>query len=125
MALTVAIAFHGFNQSPKYGSVRPISAEQRPAALNQKDIEKIAHLARLEVSGQECAAYAADLSRILGLIEQMNAIATDHVAPMAQPETTPLRFRDDAVTQNGDPERLLALAPASAHGLYLVPRVIE
>ncbi len=93
--------------------------------MNRNDIEKIAHLARLEVSEQECAAYAEDLSRILGLIEQMNAIETGHVAPMAQAETTGLRFREDAVTMNGDPDRLLALAPASAHGLYLVPRVIE
>ncbi len=93
--------------------------------MNQKDIEKIAHLARLDVSEQECVSYAEDLSRILGLIEQMNAIATEHVAPMAQPETTALRFREDAVTMNGDPDRLLALAPACAHGLYLVPRVIE
>ncbi|MHB1566458.1 MAG: Asp-tRNA(Asn)/Glu-tRNA(Gln) amidotransferase subunit GatC [Acidiferrobacter sp.] len=93
--------------------------------MNQHDIEKIAHLARLEVSEQECLSYAQALSRILGLIEQMDAIDTRDVLPMTHPETAALRCREDAVTMSGDRDRLLALAPAASEGLYLVPRVIE
>lgn len=93
--------------------------------MNQHDIERIAHLARLEVSEQECQSYAQALSRILGLIEQMDAVDTRDVTPMTHPETVPLRCREDAVTMAGDRDRLLALAPAARDGLYLVPRVIE
>ena len=93
--------------------------------MNKEDIEKIAHLARLGVSEQEREAYAEDLSRILGLVEQMNAVVTDGVEPMTHPDEAALRWRPDAETLEADRDRLLALAPQSCHGLYLVPKVID
>lgn len=93
--------------------------------MNKEDIEKIAHLARLAVTEQERDAYADDLSRILGLVSQMNAVATDGVEPMTHPDEAGLRWRLDAVTLPADRDRLLALAPESRHGLYLVPKVID
>lgn len=93
--------------------------------MNQEDIEKIAHLARLSVSEQERDTYVHDLSRILGLIEQMKAVPTDGVIPMTHPDEAGLRMRTDTVTMPGDRDRFLALAPASEDGLYLVPKVVE
>ncbi|MHB8254830.1 MAG: Asp-tRNA(Asn)/Glu-tRNA(Gln) amidotransferase subunit GatC [Acidiferrobacter sp.] len=93
--------------------------------MNKEDIEKIAHLARLGVSEQERDAYAQDLSRILGLVEQMNAVDTVGVEPMTHPDEAALRWRPDVVTLEADRERLLALAPQTRHGLYLVPKVID
>jgi aspartyl-tRNA(Asn)/glutamyl-tRNA(Gln) amidotransferase subunit C len=94
-------------------------------ALENKDVQKIAHLARLEISEQEIATYAGHLSRILGLIEQMNAVDTTGVAPMAHPLEAGMRLREDVVIETDQRERFQAIAPATEAGLYLVPKVIE
>ncbi len=93
--------------------------------MDAKDIEKVAHLARLGVSGAEREAYAQDLSRILDLVSHMNAVATDGVEPMTHPDAGGLRLRADAVHQEIDRNQLMAVAPEARDGLYLVPRVIE
>ena len=94
-------------------------------ALERKDVKKIAHLARLEVSDAEVAASTESLARILGLIEQMNAVDTKAVAPMAHPQDAALRLRDDRVSEPDQRDKFQAIAPATEAGLYLVPKVIE
>ncbi len=94
-------------------------------SLDRQLVQKIAHLARLEISEQETDMYVETLSRILGLIEQMNAIDTTGVAPMAHPTDTGLRLRDDAVSETDQSGKFQRLAPAAEAGLYLVPKVIE
>jgi aspartyl-tRNA(Asn)/glutamyl-tRNA(Gln) amidotransferase subunit C len=94
-------------------------------SLTREQVRKIAHLARLEITEAEAAAYAETLTRILGLIEQMNAVDTTGVEPMAHPTDMRLRLREDAVTEPDRRERFLAIAPAAEAGLYLVPKVIE
>lgn len=94
-------------------------------SLSRDEVIKIGHLARLEITEQEIAPYAETLSRILGLIEQMNAAETAGIAPMAHPQDVGLRLRPDAVTETDQRERFLAVAPAAEAGLYLVPKVIE
>ncbi len=74
---------------------------------------------------QERDTYAEDLSRILGLVSQMDAVATNGVEPMTHPDEAILRLRPDVVSLEADRDRLLALAPDSRDGLYLVPKVIE
>jgi aspartyl-tRNA(Asn)/glutamyl-tRNA(Gln) amidotransferase subunit C len=94
-------------------------------SFDKKDVEKIAHLARLEIGEQESAAYADQLSRILGLIEQMNAVDTTGITPLAHPQDIRLRLREDKVTETDQRERFQSIAPATEAGLYLVPKVIE
>lgn len=94
-------------------------------SLDREQVRKIAHLARLHITGQEADAYAETLSRILGLIEQMNAVDTAGVAPMAHPNEAGLRLRADAVTEPDQREKFQKIAPAVEAGLYLVPKVIE
>lgn len=94
-------------------------------SLDREQVRKIAHLARLQITDQEAAAYAESLSRILSLIEQMNAVDTNGVAPMAHPNDAGLRLRADAVTETNQREKFQAIAPAVQAGLYLVPKVIE
>ncbi len=93
--------------------------------LDRQQVQRIAHLARLEISEREADAYVEALSRILGLVEQMNAVDTTGVTPMAHPTDTGLRLRADAVTEADQRDRFLKLAPAAEAGLYLVPKVIE
>ena len=94
-------------------------------ALERKDVKKIAHLARLQISDAEIATSTESLARILGLIEQMNAVDTKAVAPMAHPQDAALRLRDDRVTEPDQRDKFQAIAPATEAGLYLVPKVIE
>ncbi|GMR03871.1 MAG: Asp-tRNA(Asn)/Glu-tRNA(Gln) amidotransferase subunit GatC [Gammaproteobacteria bacterium] len=94
-------------------------------SLDRQLVQKIAHLARLEISEQEADMYVETLSRILGLIEQMNAIDTTGVAPMAHPTDAGLRLRDDTVSETDQSGKFQHLAPAVEAGLYVVPKVIE
>ena len=93
--------------------------------IDREQVHRIAHLARLKLTEQEAADYAESLSRILGLIEQMNAVETDGVTPMAHPTDQGLRLRDDAVTEADQRDKFQQAAPAVKAGLYLVPKVIE
>jgi aspartyl-tRNA(Asn)/glutamyl-tRNA(Gln) amidotransferase subunit C len=94
-------------------------------SLDTAQVRKIAHLARLRITDDEAKLYAESLSRILGLIEQMNAVDTSGVTPMAHPSEAALRLREDAVTETDEREKFQAIAPAVEAGLYLVPKVIE
>jgi len=93
--------------------------------IDNSEVKKIAHLARLQVDEQEAQRYADSLSRILGLIEQMNAVDTTGIEPMAHPLDMQLRLREDQPTETDQRDRYQQCAPAVEAGLYLVPRVIE
>ena len=94
-------------------------------SLERTDVEKIAHLARLAVSEEELDAVAGDLTNILNLVEQMNAVDTQGVEPMAHPLHMVQRLRPDEVTEENQRDHFQAIAPQTDSGLYLVPRVIE
>ena len=94
-------------------------------SLDREQVRKIAHLARLHITEQEVATYAETLSRILDLIEQMNAVDTAGVAPMAHPNEAGLRLREDTVSEPDQRDKYQKIAPAVEAGLYLVPKVIE
>jgi aspartyl-tRNA(Asn)/glutamyl-tRNA(Gln) amidotransferase subunit C len=99
-------------------------------SLTLDQVQRIAHLARIAVSPEEARDVAAQLNRVLGLIDQMQALDTAGIEPMAHPLDGKLpvrqRLRPDAVTE---PDRREAfqqgVAPAVEGGLYLVPKVIE
>ena len=94
-------------------------------SLTAEEIKHIAKLARLKTDDEQAAYYAAQLSRIMELVEQMNAIDTSQIAPMSHPQDAALRLRDDEITQTSHREQYQALAPDAKDGLYLVPRVID
>ena len=94
-------------------------------SLDESQVAKIAHLARLSVEAEDAAAIAADLSRILELVEKMEACPTDAVEPMAHPMDAVQRLRADEVTEVDQRERFQSIAPSVDDGHYLVPRVIE
>lgn len=94
-------------------------------SVDQSDITKVALLARLRIDEADVSQYVDNLSNILGLVEQMSAVDTDDVAPMAHPLDAAQRLRADEVTEVDQRERFQALAPQVESGLYLVPKVIE
>ena len=93
--------------------------------LKSGDVERIAHLARLAVDEADMPLYARNLSDILDLVTQMNAVDTTQVEPMAHPLDQPQRLRPDEVTEVDQRGKFQAIAPRVEDGLYLVPKVIE
>ncbi|OUR61588.1 asparaginyl/glutamyl-tRNA amidotransferase subunit C [Bermanella sp. 47_1433_sub80_T6] len=94
-------------------------------ALDREDVKNIAQLARLELSDEDIGQYQTDLSNILELVEQMNAVNTDDVQPMAHPTDAVQRLRSDVVTETNQREKYMSNAPAQENGLFLVPKVID
>lgn len=94
-------------------------------SLERADVEKIAHLARLAIREEDIPEYVSNLSNILDLVEQMNAVDTADVGPMAHPMDAVQRLREDVVTETDQRELFQTIAPQVEAGLYLVPKVIE
>jgi aspartyl-tRNA(Asn)/glutamyl-tRNA(Gln) amidotransferase subunit C len=94
--------------------------------LTRRDVENIAHLARLEITEAELPVYVGSLSAILAFVEQLSVAPTVDVVPMAHPlEGQVQRLREDCVTESDRRESYQRNAPAVEAGLYLVPKVIE
>ena len=94
-------------------------------SIEVEEVQKIARLASLAVKQEELAQYAENLSSILDLVEQMNAVDTSGVTPMSHPFEVNQRLREDKVTEPNRRDDFMAIAPDSENGLYLVPKVIE
>ena len=94
-------------------------------SLDKTQVEKIAHLARLQIDPADVPEYATNLSNILDLVEQMDAVDTEGVDPMAHPTDAMQRLREDVVTESDQRDQFQAIAPQVENGLYLVPKVIE
>lgn len=94
-------------------------------SLTLDDVKRIAHLARIEVSEDEAAGYLGQLSSIFGLVEEMQAVDTAGIEPMAHAQDVVLRLREDAVSERNRRDAYQAVAPQVEAGLYLVPKVIE
>ncbi len=94
-------------------------------SIDAAQVRKVAHLARIRMPEDQLERMAGELNGILGWIEQLDAVDVADVAPMttAVEQGTPLR--EDAVTEGGDPAAVLANAPKSLDGFYVVPKVVE
>ena len=96
-----------------------------PKSLDKADIEKLAELARVRVADADLPELTERISSILALVDQMQAVDTSGVEPLANPLDARQRLRQDRVTEGDRRGEFQALAPAVEDGLYLVPRVVE
>ncbi|MEE8527642.1 MAG: Asp-tRNA(Asn)/Glu-tRNA(Gln) amidotransferase subunit GatC [Gammaproteobacteria bacterium] len=94
-------------------------------SLNRPEVEKIAHLARLEITEDEMQGFVKNLSRIIDFVDQLQSVDTSGVVPMAHPLHMVQRLRADLVTEPNEREKYQANASKVKAGLYLVPKVIE
>jgi aspartyl-tRNA(Asn)/glutamyl-tRNA(Gln) amidotransferase subunit C len=94
-------------------------------ALDAADIEKIAHLARLGINPEDVPEYTRNLSDILDFVEQLSAVDTTGVVPLAHPLEATQRLRADVVSETDERENFQSVAPQTEAGLFLVPKVIE
>ena len=94
-------------------------------AIEQDEIEKIAELARIRISGDQIGLVTQRITEILQMVDQLQAVDTQGIEPMANPLDATQRLRADVVTQSNHREAFQAIAPAVENGLYLVPKVID
>lgn len=94
-------------------------------ALTLDDVRRAAHLARIAIDDAEAEAALAQLTRVFGLIEDMQAVDVSGIEPMAHAQDLMLRLRADAVTEGDQRNLFQSVAPEVEAGLYLVPKVIE
>ena len=94
-------------------------------SLSPEQVSQVAHLARLELKPEKTALYAQQLSNILAMVDQLTAVDTAGVMPMAHPLELTQRLRADVVSEPNRREAYQAHAPAVDSGLFLVPKVIE
>lgn len=95
------------------------------AALTSKEVEKIAHLARLTLTETEKSLYATQLTQIIDFIVQLDQADTTNVQPLSHAIDMPQRLRPDVITETNERNKVQAIAPAVEIGFYLVPQVIE
>jgi len=98
-------------------------------ALTPQDIDRIANLARLELSAAESERMLTQINGFFAIVEKMRAVDTAGVEPLSHPvaavQDVALRLREDVVSEPNQREANQRSAPAVERGLFLVPKVIE
>lgn len=98
-------------------------------ALTPDDIARVANLARLELRPDETSRVLDQLNGFFKLVEQMDAVDTTGVEPLAHPAAVlgevALRLREDIASEPDQRDISQRSAPAVERGLFLVPKVIE
>jgi aspartyl-tRNA(Asn)/glutamyl-tRNA(Gln) amidotransferase subunit C len=108
-------------ESPPFGT----APATRTMALTLADVHRIAHLARIEIDASAATEVHRKLEAIFAMINELQAVDTTGIVPMAHAQDVMLPLRDDVVTESDRHELFQRLAPAVQDGLYLVPKVIE
>jgi aspartyl-tRNA(Asn)/glutamyl-tRNA(Gln) amidotransferase subunit C len=93
-------------------------------SISRPDIEKIAVLARLQLSENELSTMTGQLAQIVGYVDQLSEIDTTNVEPMAHAIELSNVFREDLVSESMSRSDALANAPHHDERGYLVPAVL-
>ncbi|MBL4782481.1 MAG: Asp-tRNA(Asn)/Glu-tRNA(Gln) amidotransferase subunit GatC [Porticoccaceae bacterium] len=94
-------------------------------SIDRSDIEKLGELVRIHISDENALASAKRINEVLALVDQLQAVDTANVEPLANPLGARQRLRLDEVSETNRRDAFQATAPATENGLYLVPKVIE
>ncbi|MFH1044705.1 MAG: Asp-tRNA(Asn)/Glu-tRNA(Gln) amidotransferase subunit GatC [Pseudomonadota bacterium] len=94
-------------------------------SLSLPEVKRLAWLARIDITDAEAQAAQGHLNEIFKLIEQMQSVDTEGIAPMAHAEDVVQRLREDRITETDQHVLYQSIAPQVENGLYLVPKVIE
>jgi len=94
-------------------------------SIDEKTVRKVAKLARLALPEERVAPMAKELNGIMAWIEQLNEVDVDGVEPMTTPVAMTLPMRDDVVSDGNIRDQVLANAPKTEDGFFVVPKVVE
>lgn len=93
--------------------------------IDQAQVRRVAHLARLELSEEEIAQFSMQLSAIVEYIEKLNELDTEAVEPLAHCLPICNVFREDQIQPSLSNEQALANAPDAGDGYFKVPKILE
>jgi aspartyl-tRNA(Asn)/glutamyl-tRNA(Gln) amidotransferase subunit C len=93
--------------------------------VTRSDVEKVARLARVRLEPAEIPHLEEELNKILGWIDQLQAVDTHGVAPLEAVIPLTRAWREDLVSDGNIRDAVLANAPAASHGFFVVPKVVE
>jgi aspartyl-tRNA(Asn)/glutamyl-tRNA(Gln) amidotransferase subunit C len=93
--------------------------------IDRETVQKIAGLARLEVTESDIDYFAPQMQGLMKWIDQLQEVDTENVAPLASVSEIHLVWRADAVTDGGKPEDILANAPDAMENFFVVPKIVE
>jgi aspartyl-tRNA(Asn)/glutamyl-tRNA(Gln) amidotransferase subunit C len=88
-------------------------------------VKRVARLARIAVSEEDAERMTGELNTILGFVEQLNEVDVSGVEPMTSVTPMAMKERQDAVTDGGKANDIIANAPESTENFFLVPKVVE
>jgi len=94
-------------------------------AATELDLQQVAHLARLNLTEEEEQKFGAQLGQILGYIAKLNELDVSQVEPTAHAVPLVNVTRPDEIRPSLSNEQALRNAPASANGLFVVPKIVE
>jgi len=101
------------------------SATPSPERITAEQVAQVAHLARLEVTPQQQAIFAEQLSEVLAYGQEMNNLDLDDIAPTSHPLPLSNVLREDVIGEVSDRDEILAVAPDSESDQFSVPPVLE
>lgn len=94
-------------------------------SIDTDTARRVAKLARIKVEESALPALAAELSNILGFMEQLNEVDVEGVEPMTSVTPMRLKRRPDVVTDGNQQAAILSNAPDAREGFFAVPKVVE
>jgi aspartyl-tRNA(Asn)/glutamyl-tRNA(Gln) amidotransferase subunit C len=94
-------------------------------SVDVKTVKRVAHLARIAVSGEDAERMTGELNTILGFVEQLNEVDVSGVEPMTSVIPMAMKQRQDVVTDSDKAADIVANAPATDENFFLVPKVVE
>ncbi|MEQ9435935.1 Asp-tRNA(Asn)/Glu-tRNA(Gln) amidotransferase subunit GatC [Hyphomonas sp.] len=94
-------------------------------SVTKDDVRKVARLSRIAVPEERLEEMAGELNGILGWIDQLNEVDIEGVEPMTSVVETKLPMREDVVTDGNIQDQVLANAPRSEDGFFVVPKAVE
>ena len=94
-------------------------------SVTKDDVRKVARLSRIAVPEERLEEMAGELNGILGWIDQLNEVDIEGIEPMTSVVETKLPMREDVVTDGNIQDQVLANAPRSEDGFFVVPKAVE
>ncbi len=94
-------------------------------SVTKDDVRKVARLSRIAVPEQRLDSLADELNGILGWIDQLNEVDIEGVEPMTSVVEANLPMRKDVVTDGNKRDEVLANAPKTDDGFFVVPKSVE
>ena len=94
-------------------------------SVDDKNVRRIAHLARIAVADDEAEHLRGEINAILAFVEQLSEVDVTGIEPMTSVTPMVIKKRPDVVTEGGDVDAVLRNAPATENNYFLVPKVVE